>query len=375
MILFQTKTLKTVLIQLNHHEVSFPVKDFHDELGDSYLTNKGRLKNFFKRFKENKNSLLEYNEIIIYYIYINEQKNLNVIEEATDYEVEPTHYLPHRPVIREDKQTTKTRIVFDASCKSRVEGPSLNVILESGPSLTPLLTDVLLKFRSFNYVLVADIEKVFLQINLNPDHRNSVRFLWFKDIENLDFTCFENNPLIDLRFCTLLFGVTCSPFLLEATLSNHISKYEHIDLLFVAKLLKSLHKDDLTTGANTINKGFEFYEKTKHCLSKGDFNLRKFKSNCKELENLVYEKFPDDETYSNENKVVGILWDKHSYNLMFDFNDIRSKFIEKPTKRSIIQSLASIYDPLGLIAPVIVKMKFFLKIFVLINLHGMKNCI
>ena len=42
---------------------------------------------------------------------------------------------------------------------------------------------------------------------------------------------------------------------------------------------------------------------------------------------------------------------------MLDFSDIRTKFIEEPTKRSIIQSLTSIYDPLGLIAPVIVKMK------------------
>ena len=42
---------------------------------------------------------------------------------------------------------------------------------------------------------------------------------------------------------------------------------------------------------------------------------------------------------------------------MLDFSDICSKFIAEPTKRSIIQSLASIYDPLGLIAPVIVKMK------------------
>ena len=76
-----------------------------------------------------------------------------------------------------------------------------------------------------------------------------------------------------------------------------------------------------------------------------------------ELDKLVYEKFPDDETYSNENKVLDILWDKQSDQLMFDFNDIRSKFIEEPTRRSIIQFLASVYDPLGLIAPVIVKMK------------------
>ena len=50
-------------------------------------------------------------------------------------------------------------------------------ILESGPSLTPLPTDVLLRFRCFNYILVVEIEKAFHQIGLNPDHRDLVRFL------------------------------------------------------------------------------------------------------------------------------------------------------------------------------------------------------
>ena len=135
--------------------------------------------------------MFEYDKIIT------EQKNLNIVEKVTDYEVSATRYLPHRPVIREDKETTKTRIVFDASCKRRVEGPSLNDIIEAGPSLKPLLTDVLLRFRSLNYVLVADIEKAFHQISLNPNHRNLVRFLLFKNIENLDFERFENNRLID----------------------------------------------------------------------------------------------------------------------------------------------------------------------------------
>ena len=75
-----------------------------------------------------------------------------------------------------------------------------------------MLTDVLLRFHSFNYVLVGDIEKAFHQISLNPDHRNLVRFLWFKDIENLDFERFENNQLIGYRFCRVLFVVTFSPF-------------------------------------------------------------------------------------------------------------------------------------------------------------------
>ena len=75
-----------------------------------------------------------------------------------------------------------------------------------------MLTDVLLRFRSFNYVLVADIKKAFRQISSNPDHRNLVCSLWFKDIENFDFERFENNPLTDHRFCRVLFGVTFSPF-------------------------------------------------------------------------------------------------------------------------------------------------------------------
>ena len=94
--------------------------------------------------------------------------------------------------------------------------------------------------------MIADIKKAFHQISLNPNHRNLVRFLWFKDIENLDFERFENNPLIDYIFCRVLFGVTSSPFLLAATLINRISKYDNVDPLFVSKLLNSLHVDDFS---------------------------------------------------------------------------------------------------------------------------------
>ena len=68
---------------------------------------------------------------------------------------------------------------------------------------------------------------------------------------------------------------------------------------FVSKLLNSPHADDLTTGCNTVNQCLEFYEKAQKCFSNGGFNLRKFKSNCKELAKLAYENCPDDETYSN----------------------------------------------------------------------------
>ena len=70
---------------------------------------------------------------------------------------------------------------------------------------------------------------------------------------------------------------------LAATLINRISKYDNVDPLFVSKVLNSLHVDDLTAVCNTANQGLEFYEMAKKCLSEVDFNLRKLKSNCKEL--------------------------------------------------------------------------------------------
>ena len=227
----------------------------------------------------------------------------------------------------------------------------------TGPSLTPLLFDVLIRLRAYKYVVLGDIEKAFLQISLSPDHRDFVRFLWFECIDNLDFTCIDNNDLAEYRLCRVLFGVASSPFLLTATLIKNAIVYENFDPEFVYKLLESLHVDDLISGANNIQDAFEFYVKCKERLKNGGFNLRKFKSNSVELEKLVYEAFPEDCLYSDENKILGLLWDKNTDAIIFDFKEIFSKFVVNPTKRSILQSIASIYDPLGLINPLTVRMK------------------
>ena len=109
-----------------------------------------------------------------------QQLSFGVIEKVHNYENGKTHYLPHRPDIRDDKESTKLRIVFDASCESYIGGKSLNDVLFPGPSLTELLGDVLLRFRSCNYVFAAENEKTFLQIGITPEYRDFIRFLWFE---------------------------------------------------------------------------------------------------------------------------------------------------------------------------------------------------
>ena len=93
-------------------------------------------------------------------------------------------FLPHHGVLKQNRATTKLRIVFDASAKFNKSSFSLNDCLEKGPNGIPHLFDILLKFRSKPIALVADIEKAFHQIAIEQKDRDALSFLWFKDIKN-----------------------------------------------------------------------------------------------------------------------------------------------------------------------------------------------
>ena len=86
----------------------------------------------------------------------------------------PIHYLPHRAVVKDGKQTSKVRIVYDASCKVSKHSPSLNQCLYKGPTMIPMIFDILVRFRTYPYALVFDIEKAFLQVKIHEDERDSL---------------------------------------------------------------------------------------------------------------------------------------------------------------------------------------------------------
>ena len=126
------------------------------------------------------------------------------------------HYLPHHAVIRTDKETTKIQIVYDASAKS--SGCSLNDCLHVGPKFEQRILDILLRFRSFTVALAADIEKAFLQVSVCEDDRDALQFLWVDD-------AISSKPNVRiLRFARVVFGVSSSPFLLNATFRYHLER-------------------------------------------------------------------------------------------------------------------------------------------------------
>ena len=90
--------------------------------------------------------------------------------------------MPRRAVVRKSKDTTKVRIVSDASSKVRDE-PPLNDCLYSGPRLLPTVYDNLLGFRLGKIGLVSDIKQTFLNIAIAGEHRDLLRFLWYENVD------------------------------------------------------------------------------------------------------------------------------------------------------------------------------------------------
>ena len=113
--------------------------------------------------------------------------------------------------------TTKLRVVYDASARS--SGPSLNDCLHKGPKFNQIILDLLLRFQSYRVALTAGIEKAFLMISIDQHDRDVLRFLWIDDTNKAD-------PEVQVyRFTRVVFGVSSSPFLLNATIQYHLESF------------------------------------------------------------------------------------------------------------------------------------------------------
>ena len=86
--------------------------------------------------------------------------------------------MPHKAVVREAAQTTKVRIVYDASAKSSSKNVSLNECLETGSPLQNLIWDILTRSRFRPILLCGDIENAFLQIPIRESERDALHFHW-----------------------------------------------------------------------------------------------------------------------------------------------------------------------------------------------------
>ncbi|XP_071544498.1 uncharacterized protein [Panulirus ornatus] len=270
-------------------------------------------------------------------------KREGIIEEVPEGEMNspyPTFYLPHHPVVREVSTTSKVRPVFDASAVS-YNGVSLNHCLEVGPPLNPQLVEVLMRFRRWKVALTGDITKAFLQINVRKEDRDVYRFLWN-----------YNGDIRIMRFTRVPFGNKSSPFLLNATVKHHLKSFPDSEV--IAELKDNLYVDDWLSGADSTEEAFAKFDEARSVLSKASMTLSKWSSNC----NALKDRFNDylEPSKHAETKILCLQWCLTRDRFSFDCLELKDLEVAS-TKRAVLSVISKLFDPLGLLCPIIMMAK------------------
>ena len=323
-----------------YYEASLPLKANHPPLPMNEVGSRRRLTSLVKKLKKEGN-YEQYDKIIC------EQLEQGIIEKASNEPTGKEHYLPHKAVVRKSAETTKLRIVYDASAKEQSDQPSINECLNPGPPLQNLLWEILVRSRFYPVLLTSDIEKAFLQVRIKAEERDALRFLWQSPGSD-DATVY--------RFTRALFGLTCSPFLLGEVLNEHLGHWETKYPEVVKEIRDNLYVDDLITGGESVQSVGTKRLRTVEVFEDATFHLHKWHSNDSTLENYDRTNQPEEDlTYSKQHlgsneceaKLLGLPWNKTEDTLTIPISSER----EISTKREALSELAKVYDPLGLASP------------------------
>ncbi|XP_055714929.1 uncharacterized protein LOC129809145 [Phlebotomus papatasi] len=258
------------------YQVRLPFKsELTLSLGDSRRQALARFLSMEKKFAQNSALQTEY------VTFMNEYQALGHMSHVKNYSgpTENVFYLPHHAVLKTESTTTKTRVVFDASCRTS-SGVSLNNMLHAGPKLQQDLPDILTRWRKYSIVYTADIEKMFRQIQLHEEDRDFHRILWREN---------PREPIQEYQLNTVTYGTAPAPFLSVRTLQQ-LAKDEGHQYPKAAKvLIEDFYVDDMLTGAHTIEEARMLYKEIQDLMALGKFNLRKWTSNSRELIEEIHE--------------------------------------------------------------------------------------
>ncbi|GBN83655.1 hypothetical protein AVEN_59351-1, partial [Araneus ventricosus] len=272
-----------------------------------------------------------------------------IIEKVPENDLyKRSHYLPHHPVFKPESLTTQIRPVFDASSKTG-RAPSLNDCLFSGPNLIEQIPLVLLRFRENAIGVTSDIKRAFLQIELREPDRDFLRFLWW-----------ENEKIQEFRHNRVVFGVTCSPYLLGAVLGYHLSHVPKELKEMANKLQKALYVDNCVTSVSDNNELNEFIVQSTNVLAEANMNLRMWCWGPFEATNQdVTCNVNIEQDLNPVIPVLGLKWDRTDDTLVIT-PKLEAK-LESPTKRKILSLTQGIFDPLGFLAPALLPAKLLVQ--------------
>ena len=175
--------------------------------------------------------------------------------------------------MREEAETTKFRVVYDASARTHGNAPSPNECLHAGPPLQNKLWSVLIRSRFHAVAVAGDLRKAFLQVRIRETEKDALRFHWIAD---------KNSKEVEtLRFTRMLFGLAPSPFLLGGVIQQHLETRLPES---VSEVLKSLYVVDLISGAPTVPEAKQLKSEATKIFADSKFELHNWHSNEPALE-------------------------------------------------------------------------------------------
>ncbi|XP_055923993.1 uncharacterized protein LOC129954238 [Eupeodes corollae] len=309
-----------------------------------------------------RNPLLEdkLNKQIAYYVEKGYSRKITK-NELLDTSLSRIWYLPIFPVVNPNKPG-KIRLVWDAA--ATYSGISLNSKLLTGPDTLPALSDVLFRFRQRKFAICGDIKEMFHQIEILESDQHAQRFLW----RNKDTGRIE-----DYLMRVMTFGSTCSPYCAQYIKNKNASAYLSQHPRAVEAIIKNHYVDDYLDSLDTEEEAVLLAKEVISIHESGGFQIRNFISNSNNiLEKLgdrsaKFDKIFESRKGLNESeKILGMWWspseDLFSFSCsLHKLSDEVWKGQKAPTKREILRTLMSIFDPLGLISNFLVLLKILLQ--------------
>ncbi|XP_043972835.1 uncharacterized protein LOC122831013 [Gambusia affinis] len=254
-------------------------------------------------------------------------------------------YIPHHGVYHPHKPE-KIRVVFD--CSARFRGTSLNDHLLTGPDLTNTLVGVLCRFRKGPIAIMCDVERMFHQFHVIKEHQDYLRFLWW------DKGDLNSKPSV-YRMKVHLFGAASSPgccnFGLKHIASQGRNTFSKETVEFIQR---GFYVDDGLASVTSTAKAIQLVKESRELCKTGNLHLHKFVSNNKE----VLATIPQEEQAQSkdQNMALGELHIERALGVQWcieaDEFQFRVQVKDNPlTRRGVLSTVASIYDPLGFVAP------------------------
>ena len=262
-----------------------------------------------------------------------------------------TWYCPHHPVFNPNKPG-KCRVVFDLSAEYK--GVCLNDVLMRGPDLLTNLIGILLRFRQHRVAVVADVEKMFHQVRVRPSDGPAFRFIW-RDPGS-------TQPPDIYQMDVHLFGAVSSPAVCSNALQRAVKDSNDSETL-LPQITRHFYMDNWLVSFPAADEAISTAKRLTEALKIGGFPLTQWATSDDEVKSALIGQQQKETSLNMDldaepiERTLGLVWDFH-----------RDAFVlgakaeaDGKTKRDIMKSIYSIFDPLGFLAPIVFQAKVLMQ--------------